>query len=212
MGFDLYTIPKGQGQVRMPALGGAGHSTLLHRPYCSLIVAKNLRNFMRMTAKEIIQRLNLLPHPEGGFYKEVYRAQGTIGAACLPSLFGGERNYSTSIYYLLQQGDYSAFHRIKSDELWHFYAGGPLLVHCLSEEKGYTCLRLGNNLAAGESFQFVVPAGVWFASEPAQGTAFALAGCTVSPGFDFRDFEMADKDDLLQQFPQFHEYINRLCR
>ncbi|GAA4727441.1 cupin domain-containing protein [Flavisolibacter ginsenosidimutans] len=165
-----------------------------------------------MTAPEIIRQLNLNPHPEGGFYKEVYRAKGTIKEQALPSSFGGERNYSTSIYYLLQKGDYSAFHRIKSDELWHFYAGGTLLIHCLSKESGYTCLQLGNNFAKGESFQFVVPAGAWFAAEPAVDTPFTLAGCTVSPGFDFSDFEMANKESLLQQFPHHKAIINRLCR
>lgn len=165
-----------------------------------------------MTAQEIIQHLGLLPHPEGGYYREVYRSAGTIAHTALPHAFGGNRNYSTSIYYLLQQGDYSGFHRIKSDEGWHFYAGGTLLIHCLSEETGYTCLRLGKDLAGGEQFQHVVPAGVWFASEPAPGTDFVLAGCTVSPGFDFADFEMAEKACLLRRFPGESVRIDRLCR
>lgn len=165
-----------------------------------------------MTAPEIIQHLQLLPHPEGGFYKEVYRSIGTVPASALPPAFDGERNFSTSIYYLLQQGDYSAFHRIKSDEGWHFHAGGTLLIHCLSEKVGYTCLRLGNNLAGGDSFQHVVPAGVWFASEPAPETRFVLAGCAVSPGFDFRDFEMAERVALLEKFPEHRKVIGRLCR
>lgn len=165
-----------------------------------------------MTAPQLVRQLRLAPHPEGGFYKEIYRSAGTIARAALPSSFGGDRNFSTSIYYLLQQGDYSAFHRIRSDEGWHFYAGGTLLIHCLSEAAGYTCLRLGSNLAGGDSFQHTVPAGVWFASEPAPGTDFALAGCTVSPGFDFRDFEMAKKDELRQRFATKADTINRLCR
>ena len=165
-----------------------------------------------MKATEIIQQLQLLPHPEGGFYKEVYRSKETIAQGALPAAFTGDRSFSTSIYYLLQQGDYSGFHRIKSDELWHFYAGGTLLVHCLSKETGYRILRLGSHLSEGDSFQAVVPAGVWFASEPASGTDFALAGCTVSPGFDFNDFEMAKREDLLEEFPQHAAIINRLCR
>lgn len=165
-----------------------------------------------MTATEIIRHLQLKPHPEGGSYKEVYRSGGTIAKEALPPVFGGERNYNTSIYYLLKKGNFSAFHRIKSDELWHFYAGGTLLIHCLSEENGYTCLQLGGNLAAGDSFQLVVRAGVWFASEAAPGTKFTLAGCTVSPGFDFRDFEMAERENLLQLFPKQKEIIGRLCR
>lgn len=165
-----------------------------------------------MTAPEIISRLQLSPHPEGGFYKEVYRSEGTISAEALSSSFGGDRNFSTSIYYLLETGDFSAFHRIKSDEGWHFYAGGTLLIHCLSEKDGYVCLRLGSNLAEGDSFQHVVPAGVWFASEPAPDTEFVLAGCTVSPGFDFRDFEMAKKEELRERFPKQEEVVRRLCQ
>lgn len=126
--------------------------------------------------------------------------------------FNGERSFSTTIYYLLQRGDFSAFHRIKSDEGWHFYAGGTLLIHCLSKESGYTCLRLGSNLAAGDSFQQMVPAGVWFASEPAPETEFVLAGCTVAPGFNFGDFEMAKKDELQKSFPEAEQLIERLCR
>lgn len=168
--------------------------------------------FTAVTTQQIIRHLQLTPHPEGGFYKEVYRSSGSITATALPSSFNGDRNFSTSIYYLLERGDYSAFHRIKSDEGWHFYAGGSLLIHCLSEENGYACLQLGSNLEKGERFQLVVPAGVWFASEPAPGTAFTLAGCTVAPGFDFRDFEMAEKKALLQQFPAARRVIERLCR
>lgn len=165
-----------------------------------------------MTAQQLVQHLQLAPHPEGGFYKEVYRSPGRLAQAALSSSFGGDRNFSTSIYYLLQAGDYSAFHRIKSDEGWHFYTGGTLLIHCLSKQNGYACLRLGSNLTEGEQFQHVVPAGVWFASEPAPGTDFALTGCTVSPGFDFRDFEMAKKEELEQQFPEQQTIIYRLCR
>ncbi len=164
-----------------------------------------------MTSHQLIKQLSLQPHPEGGFYKEVYRSAGRIAASNL-SLFGGERNYCTAIYYLLQAGDFSAFHRIKSDELWHFYAGSTLLLHLLDEHSGYQCYALGNDLAAGAHFQVLMPAGVWFAAEPAPGTTFTLAGCTVSPGFDFRDFEMAEKAALSESFPAQAALINRLCR
>ena len=163
-----------------------------------------------MTAKEIIQHLQLNPHPEGGYYKEVYRSKGTIAADCLPSDFGGARHYSTSIYYLLQQGDYSSFHRIKSDEIWHFYAGGNLLLHLIDKEGGYQCITLGSELAQGTRLQVVVPAGVWFAAEPE--TSFSLTGCTVSPGFDFRDFEMANAETLAAEFPEHKELVHRLSR
>jgi len=165
-----------------------------------------------MTAQTFVDHLQKQPHPEGGFFKETYRAAGTIAADCLPVEFNGERSYCTAIYFLLQQGDYSAFHRIKSDECWHFYEGGTLLVHMIDEKGSYRCVKLGRQLHEGELFQFVVPANVWFASEPATGTSFSLVGCTVAPGFDFADFEMAKAGELAASFPQHAELVNRLCR
>jgi uncharacterized protein len=164
-----------------------------------------------MTAKFYIDHLQLQPHPEGGFYKETYRAVGLIKKDFLPD-FNGDRSFSTAIYFLLQQGDFSAFHRIKSDECRHFYEGGTLLVHMLEQNGNYSCTRLGRNLQEGEVLQFVVPAGVWFASEPAPSTFFALVGCTVAPGFDFADFEMVKKKNLLKLFQQHQTLIERLCR
>ncbi|KAA5548818.1 cupin domain-containing protein [Adhaeribacter rhizoryzae] len=168
-----------------------------------------------MTAQDYIQHLNLLPHPEGGYYRETYRATENIPNAGLPARFGpttGNRSFATAIYFLLPAGEFSAFHRIKSDEGWHFYAGGPLYIHVLDPSGQYTRLQLGPDLANGEIFQAVVPAGAWFASEPAPGTTFALVGCTVAPGFDFRDFEMAKAKDLGPLYPEQSELINRLCR
>jgi uncharacterized protein len=166
-----------------------------------------------MTSAEYVQKLQLQPHPEGGFYKETYRATENILAAGLPARFsGGDRSFATAIYYLLEQGDFSGFHRIRSDEGWHFYAGGPLLVHVILPQGNYYCVRLGNNLNNQEVFQFVVPAMAWFASEPAPKTDFSLVGCTVAPGFDFKDFEMADKSKLRKAFPEHTAIIQRLCR
>jgi hypothetical protein len=165
-----------------------------------------------MTAEQIIHHLQLQPHPEGGYYKEIYRSEGIIKAGCLPQNFGGDRHYATSIYYLLQKEDYSAFHRIKSDEIWHFYAGGNLLLHAIDGAGNYNRFILGASLEEGTEFQVMMPVGVWFAAEPAPGTDFTLAGCTVSPAFDFRDFEMAKKDSLSEQFPQHRQIIERLCR
>jgi predicted cupin superfamily sugar epimerase len=155
--------------------------------------------------------LQLQPHPEGGFFSETYRSQGVIGSQCLPG-FNGDRNFSTAIYFLLQQNNFSAFHRIRSDECWHFYEGGTLLIHILDANGNYSRIRLGRNIAEGETFQFVVPALSWFASEPAPETKFALVGCTVAPGFDFNDFEMADAQQLSKQYPQHQDLIHRLCR
>lgn len=165
-----------------------------------------------MTAEQLIDHLHLQPHPEGGFYKEVYRSEGMIAERCLQPTFDGSRHFATSIYYLLQSGDFSAFHRIRSDEIWHFYAGGNLSLHLIDQQGNYQQYTLGNTPENGAQFQVVMPAGVWFAAEPATGTAFTLAGCTVSPGFDFRDFEMADKRKLQEQYPLHREIIDRLCR
>jgi predicted cupin superfamily sugar epimerase len=165
-----------------------------------------------MTADYFIKHLQLQPHPEGGFFKEMYRSKGIISSQCLPSEFNGDRHYSTAIYFLLQQDDFSAFHRIKSDECWHFYEGGTLLIHIIEQVGNYSCIRLGRKIDEGEVFQFAVPAHCWFASEPAPETEFALVGCTVAPGFDFADFEMADADTLMKEHPQHHSIIKRLCR
>jgi predicted cupin superfamily sugar epimerase len=163
-----------------------------------------------MQAAQLIEQLQLQPHPEGGYYREMYRSAATVPVAWTA---GGadERNACTAIYYLLERGDFSGFHRIKSDELWHFYAGGVLLLHLLYHDGRYEQIALGNELPQA-SFFALMPAGVWFAAEPAPGTLFTLAGCTVSPGFDFRDFEMAGKADLLAQWPQHAGIIGRLCR
>jgi hypothetical protein len=165
-----------------------------------------------VTARYYIDHLQLQPHPEGGFYKETYRSAGTIHKSCLPNNINSERSYSTAIYFLLQEGDFSAFHKIKSDECWHFYEGGTLLIHVLEQNGNYRCIRLGRNIQEGELLQFVVPAGAWFASEPAPSTFFALVGCTVAPGFDFADFEMAKKENLLREFPEHESLVERLCK
>jgi predicted cupin superfamily sugar epimerase len=164
-----------------------------------------------MTAEYFIQHLQLQPHPEGGFFKETYRSSGIIPLQSLTG-FNGDRHYSTAIYFLLEQGNFSAFHRIKSDECWHFYEGDTLLIHVIDNKGNYSCTRLGRKIDEGEMFQFVVPAGCWFASETAPETSFALVGCTVAPGFDFADFEMANAENLSKEYPQHESLIRRLCR
>lgn len=164
------------------------------------------------TAAQLISQYQLLPHPEGGYYKETYRSSEMVAISALPERFGGNRSFSTAIFFLLERGSFSAFHKIKSDECWHFYAGQTLLVHILQSNGELQTVSLGANAAAGELFQFVVPANCWFASEPSMDTEFAFTGCTVSPGFDFEDFELAKAEELVSKFPAHAALIRRLCR
>lgn len=161
------------------------------------------------SASYYINKLNLQAHPEGGYFAETYRSADTIDSDALPQSFDGDRNISTAIYFLLEGHQFSAFHRIKSDELWHFYAGIPLLVYIINPDGELEKLRIGNDLDDGGNFQGIVKAGCWFASRPINEQGFSLVGCTVAPGFDFADFELAD-GDLIKQFPQHSELISKL--
>ena len=160
-------------------------------------------------ARYWIEKLKLNPHPEGGYYRQTYKSALLIPADSLPN-HSGPRAASTAIYFLLEAENFSAFHRLHSDELWHFYAGSPLLVHVIDEAGAVSRLLLGPDPDAGQAFQAVVPAGCWFASHVADWKSWALVGCTVSPGFDFADFEIAKCTDLIRQFPEHEEMIRRL--
>lgn len=167
---------------------------------------------MRHSAAYWIEKLQLIPHVEGGAFGEVYRSDLLIPKSALPLFFRGGRSASTSIYFLLAQGQFSAFHRIASDELWHFYFGDPLLIYEINHAGRMIEHRLGQDPEKGESFQAVVKAGSWFASVPAPGSEYALVGCTVAPGFDFADFELAEREVLAAQYPEHADMIRRLTR
>lgn len=167
---------------------------------------------MQGRVSQLISHYQMQPHPEGGYYLQSYRSSGSIPQESLPDGFSGPRLFSTAIYFLLEQGNFSAFHRIKSDECWHFYEGGCLHVHILYPDGELKTVRLGPDISKGEVYQFVVPANCWFASEPAPGTAYSLVGCTVSPGFDFADFELANATALGNEHPDHCSLIQRLCR
>lgn len=158
-----------------------------------------------------IQNLALQPHPEGGFFREAYRSRGLIPQSALEPHFSGARAFATSIYYLLESGDFSAFHRIRSDETWHFYTGGPLELIMLMDGT-YRIVHLGSDLERGENLQFTVPQGVWFAARPCRETRYSLLGCSVSPGFDFADFEMGERTALTNEFPHACDVILTLTR
>lgn len=158
------------------------------------------------TADKLKVSLNLLHHPEGGWYCETYRASLQVSVPWSTQ----KRAAATSIYFLLEWPEFSAFHRIKSDELWHFYEGSSIEVYWFSHSGELTTLRLGRDAESGEVLQGVVPANVWFASKPVIPGSFALVGCTVSPGFDFNDFELASRSDLLRLYPNHKELITNL--
>ena len=157
---------------------------------------------------ELIRRFDLKPHPEGGFFSETYRSVESVRRDDGSTQ---TRSASTAIYYLLCDGAHSAWHRIKSDEVWHFYAGEPLNVHVLDEAGRLITHTLGNALTHPDDvFQAVVPAGLWFAAECADPATFALVGCTVAPGFEFSEFELADVEALKARHPQHAVFIERL--
>ena len=162
--------------------------------------------------QKLIRSLNLKPHPEGGWYRETYRATESIAQNGLPGRYAGPRSYATAIYFLLSSTTFSALHRLKSDEQWHFYSGSPLSVHVIHADGRYTPITLGPNLAQGETFQAVVPHGCWFGATVDAPDAYALVGCSVAPGFDFGDFEIADRESLSAVFPQHRGLIERLTR
>ena len=162
------------------------------------------------TAHDFIRNLNLIRHPEGGWFRETYRSAEEMPVASLPERFPGSRSIATAIYFLLEAADCSALHRIKSDEIWHFYAGSALTVHMITPLGEHRSFTLGADVAAGQVFQAVVPAGCWFGAEVADAGAYALVGCTVAPGFDFADFEMGTREALLTAFPAHAAVICRL--
>ena len=161
--------------------------------------------------EKLVEELNLEPHPEGGFYREVYRSEATIRRDAAALGFAGERACSTSIYFLLPGFTYSAFHRIRSDELWHFYEGSPLVLHVIAEAGAYREIRLGPPDSGG-CYQIMVPKDHWFAARCVDPNGFSLVGCTVSPGFDFADFELADRKVLSERYPAHQPRITELTR
>lgn len=158
-------------------------------------------------AARIVASLGLAPHPEGGFFREMHR--GSLQLSGLPH--GAPRAAHTAIYFLLPAGAFSAWHRVASDEVWHHYDGDPLELHTIDHGGVHVVTLLGRDLAAGQRPQHVVAAGVWQAAVP-RGARFALCGCTVAPGFDFADFSMPPRAELLAAFPQHADVVTRLTR
>jgi predicted cupin superfamily sugar epimerase len=151
-----------------------------------------------------INNLQMTAHPEGGFYKETYRSAEQMETKA------GKRNISTAIYFLLQNQQKSHFHKIKSDEQWFHHLGETLEISYIFNDELHQ-IYLGNNPENGEVLQATIPANTWFASRLKSGNGFGLVSCTVTPGFDFQDFEMAKKSDLMAQFPALQDIIEEMC-
>lgn len=167
---------------------------------------------MRDEAQSWINRLHLAEHPEGGFFAPAYRSGEILKNHCLPGRFTGDRAAFSSIYYLLKKGQFSAFHRLRSAEQWNFYEGSALAIFILEPGGGLVEKRLGRDIENGESLQVVLEPGNWFGAKLCGGGEYALIGCTVVPGFDWEDFELADPAELGDRYPEHRDIIGRLTR
>jgi len=164
-----------------------------------------------ITTEYWIQHLDLKPHPEGGFFKEVFRSSIDVTKEELPKGYKSSRRLSTSIYYLLRSGEISKMHRLKSDELWYFHFGSPLKVIYIDHEGIKRTKILGARPEKAESFYMHIPAGNIFAAEVLEENFYSLVSCVVSPGFEFDDFEMFNKDDLIQAYPKHADVFEKYC-
>jgi len=159
-----------------------------------------------------VNKLELAKHVEGGYYKEVYKNSEAITDKELKSSFSGKRHLATSIYFLLTSEDASNFHRLKSDEIWYYHAGAPLTVYVIDEKGDLKELKVGLDIENGEQPQVIVPAGSIFGSMVNKENSFSLVGCMVSYGFDFHDFELFSREELLAKYPEHKDIILKLTR
>ena len=165
-----------------------------------------------ITADQLIALLDLKPHPEGGYYKETYRSSETISEEALPSRYKGRRCFGTAIYYLLTAQTFSAMHRVRSDEIFHFYSGDPVEMLQLWPDGSGRVAILGSDVLNGMQPQVVVDRGVWQGARLLKGGKFALLGTTVSPGFEFADYESGRRKELVKSYPQFRELVIALTK
>ncbi len=161
------------------------------------------------TADYWIDKLKLQAHPEGGYYRQVYVSTETIPGTALPGRFAGDRPFSTSIFFLLKSKEVSLFHRVKSDEIWHYYTGSSLVLSTLEKDAGLQQYVLGPDPENNQDFQRIISAGSWMAAEVIGSNSFTLVGCTVAPGFVFEDFELAPREKLLVEFPAHRDLITK---
>lgn len=162
-----------------------------------------------MNIDDLIQNLELLPHPEGGYYKRTFASQDSF----VPEGRDQERAIASAIFYLLSGKDFSAWHRIQSDEMWHHYSGCGVHIHAIDEAGVLTTHVLDDPITnPNASPQVLVERNQWFCAKPLNPESYSLSGCTVSPGFDFEDFEMGDRAQLLEQFPEHETMILAFTR
>ena len=165
---------------------------------------------MHPKAKKYIKQLQLKKHPEGGYFKEVYRSGELILPEHLPKRYKQSRNFSTSIYFLLEGKHFSSFHLLQSDELWHFYDGSSVILYIINQKGELTVKKLGRDEDC--ELQLTIEKQSWFAAKVEDEKSFSLFGCTVSPGFEFEDFELGNRGDLIKKFPQHSTLIKRLTK
>jgi len=163
------------------------------------------------TAQYWIEQLDMVAHPEGGYYKESFKAEEEIKSADIAENSDGNRHLWTSIYFLIEKGDASHFHRLKSDEMWYYHGGSPLDIYMITPQGELKVEKLGLNIGAGEKPQILVPKNTIFGSA-LDDNPFSLVGCMVSPGFDFRDFELFERKHLLEEYPEYGQVISKLTR
>ena len=165
---------------------------------------------MNSKASAYIKQLQLIKHPEGGYFREVYRSAEIILPEHLPKRYKSSRNFSTSIYFLLEENQFSAFHFLQSDEQWHFYDGSSVLLYIIDQKGKISVQKLGRE--KDSNFQITIKKRNWFAAEVENKKSFSLFGCTVSPGFDFDDFKLGKRIELIRKFPKHKNIIGRLTR
>lgn len=165
---------------------------------------------MNKDIQGLVDYYQMSRHPEGGYYKEVYRSSETLSTQSLPDRYGGTRSLGTSIYFLLPGEERSVFHRIKSDEIWHYYSGDSLYLITINPQGELNEIWLGPQTDKGQVFQWVIPQGWWMGSICSNPQGYTLVGCTVSPGFDFDDFEIAQASVMLKSYPQHKDWIEKL--
>ena len=163
------------------------------------------------TGKYFIEKLNMKEHPEGGYYNECLKSKEIIDASSVDKAFDGNRKLWTSIYFLLKDRDVSCFHRLKSDEIWYYHSGVPMIIYIIKENGELVREKLGLDIERGETPQVLIPKGTIFGAVM-DGTGYSLAGCMVSPGFEFGDFELLERDELIRNYPQHELIIKRLTK